>query len=148
MVNLIFHFKDFNWLASWTFFAACHGKSPCVCDGAGGTAKRCLTRDSLRCPTGNHILTAEDAFKFCKDSIHGIHFIFLNQQYVDEKRTFMQTKRNVLGDTIPGTQMFHHFFPIHIGVIAYKMTSEDPSFMDAETFSLQNRTVRSHPLCR
>ena len=33
MVNLTFHFKDFNRLASWIFFAACHGKSPC--DGVG-----------------------------------------------------------------------------------------------------------------
>ena len=48
--------------------------------------------------------------------------------------TFMQTKRNVLGDTIPGTQMFHDFFPIHIGVIAYKMTSEDPSFYGCRNF--------------
>ena len=105
-----------------------------------GTAKQCLTRESLSRPTGNHILTAEDAFKFCNDSIHGIHFIFLNQQYVDEKRTFMQTKRNVLGDTIPGTQIFHHFFPIHIGVIACKMTSEDPSFYGCRNFF----TAKSH----
>ena len=42
MINLTFHQQDFNRTATWVFFAASHGKSPC--DGIGGTVKRCLTR--------------------------------------------------------------------------------------------------------
>ena len=61
MINLTFHAQDFNRVASWTFFAASHGKSPC--DGVGGATKRCLPHESLSRSMDNHIVTAKDAFE-------------------------------------------------------------------------------------
>ena len=99
MINLTFYAKDFNRLASWDFFAAGHGKSPC--DGIGGTTKQCLIHKSLCHPTENHILTAEDAFEFCKDNILGIQYIFLDSEgYVEPKRLFMKSHRPVTRDPI------------------------------------------------
>ena len=120
-------------MASWTFFAASHGKSPC--DGVVGATKRCLTRESLSHPTDNHILTAKDAFEYCEANIKGINFVFMDrEEFVEPKRAFMKTHRVTLGDTIPGTQSFHQFEPVKVGVIAYKRTSKDPDFQGCRNF--------------
>lgn len=123
MVSLTFHESDFERSASWDFFAAHHGKSPC--DGIGGTTKRCLTRESLSRPVDGHILTAKQAYDYCHANITGIEYHYMSSEYVDQKRTFMINKRNVLGDTIPGTTKYHHFQPIRIGTVGFKMISED-----------------------
>ena len=94
-----------------------------------------LTHGSLCRPTENHILTAEDAFEFCKDNILGIQYIFLDSEgHVQPKRLFMKSHREPLGDTIPGTQSFHHFEPVNIGMIAYKKTSEESNFHGCRNF--------------
>ena len=132
MINLTFHQQDFNRTATWVFFAASHGKSPC--DGIGGTVKRCLTRESLSRPLNGHILTAKDAFEYCQSSVKGITFVFMDIQFVARKRELMLSQRVSIGATIPGTQSYHVFQPMKVGVIGYKRTAEDEHFQGCRNF--------------
>ena len=82
MVSLTFHASDFEHSASWDFFAAHHGKSPCR--GVGGTTKRYLTCESLTWPVDGHILTAKQAYDYCHANITGIDYHYMSSEYVDQ----------------------------------------------------------------
>ena len=74
-LNLTYHLSDFKLSANWNFFATSHGKS--ACDGIGGAIKRKIVHRSLAQPFQNQILTARDAYCFCKSSMPSINFYFL-----------------------------------------------------------------------
>lgn len=122
-LNLTFHQQDFGISATWNFFATSHGKS--ACDGVGGTVKRKLANESLTRVKDNQITTAQEAFKFCSESIQGINFFYLPTTELEETRENLQVTRYKMGHTIPGTRSFHIFLPIQPGVIAFKRTAED-----------------------
>ena len=62
-----------------------HGKNSC--DGIGGTTKREVTRTSLQSPYNDQILTPEDMFKYCKERITGIKYIFVSPEEVKKTET-------------------------------------------------------------
>ena len=66
-LNLTFHKQDFGFNAVWNFFTTSHGKSPC--DGCGGTIKRKLTTESLSRTKTSAIVTALQAYEFCKNTM-------------------------------------------------------------------------------
>ena len=72
--NLCFHASDFSVDCKWNFFATSHDKLPC--DGIG-TMKRVTARASLQKTTSGHILTAEQMFKFCKEAIPSVNFVYI-----------------------------------------------------------------------
>ena len=72
--NLSFHQSDFGFEACWLFFATSHEKSPC--GGIGGVVKRKLANASLGRSRNNRILTAKDAFLYCRKNITGITFFY------------------------------------------------------------------------
>ena len=69
-LNVCHHAEDFSMDCEWNFFATSHGKS--ACDGIGGTVKCLASRASLQRPSRDQILTAENMFNFCEESIKGI----------------------------------------------------------------------------
>ena len=55
-------------------------------------------------PVDGHILTAKQAFyDYCHANIAGIDYHYMSSEFVEQKRSFMANKQNILGDTIPGT---------------------------------------------
>ena len=67
------------------FFASSHGKNSC--DGIGGTTKRIVTRASLQRPYTEHILTPQDMFKYCRDNITGIQYLFVSSSDIEQMKT-------------------------------------------------------------
>ena len=52
----------------------------------------------------------------------------MSSEFVDQERSFMAIKQNILGDTIPGTTKYHRFQPanhIRIDMFSFQMVSED-----------------------
>ena len=123
-LNLTYHVEDFCIDASWTFFATSHGKSPC--DGVGGTVKRKLYRESLTRLEGNFILTSQQAFKYCQETMNVLFFHIESKDLVDT-RSWLEL-RYQKGMTLPGTRSFHSYTPDGIGKLSYKRTSEDTKF--------------------
>ncbi len=68
--NIVYHYKDFQIVAIWTFFATAHGKSSC--DGIGGNIKRCAANKSLRRSPHEAIVCAADMFEFCTKTFPSI----------------------------------------------------------------------------
>ena len=79
--NLCFHASDFSVDCEWNFFATSHGKSPC--DGIRGTVKIVTARASLQKTTSGHILIAEQMFKFCKEAIPSVNFVFITANEIN-----------------------------------------------------------------
>ena len=82
-LNLTFHYHDFGLDATWNFFATSHGKSSC--DGLGGTIKRKLATESLCRTTENPIITAKQAFEYCKTSMPSIEFFLLKNSFLNQQ---------------------------------------------------------------
>ena len=132
-LNLSYHEIDFLLEAIWTFFPTSHGKSPC--DGIGGTVKQKLYRESLTRTVGNHILTSEAAFEFCKNSFDCITITFFHISADDLVPVCRElAKRYARGDTITGTQSYHMFIPKGVGQVSYKRTSEDSNVAGTWSF--------------
>ena len=121
-LNLTYHLSDFKLSANWNFFATSHGKS--ACDGIGGAIKRKLVHISLAQPFQNQILTARDAYCFCKSSMPSINFYFLSKENLIEVRNGLED-RYAQGHSIPGTISYHIFSPENVGSIKFKITAED-----------------------
>ena len=108
----------------WNFFVTSHGKSPC--DGVGGTVKRLATRASLQQPYDKQLLSAE-VFRFCKEEIKGIEFIFILQADVEITRTSLEP-RYTIAKPVPGTRSFHQFIPLSASCIGAKRISMDENY--------------------
>lgn len=106
--NLIQHKEDFGIAAEWHFFATSHGKSPC--DGVGGTVKRTAARASLQATTGGFLLTPEDLYKWCKEHISGIKFIWVEKDEIEEHGKELEN-RFLNARKIPATRDNHCFIP-------------------------------------
>ena len=78
LLNLSFHQSDFGLEACWYFFATSLGKSSC--DGIGIVVKKKLANASLGRPRINQILTAKNAFLYCRENIGGITFFYAHAQ--------------------------------------------------------------------
>ena len=65
IVNLLYHKKDFDIDAVWTFSATAHGKGPC--DGIGATVKATATRATLQGQPNTNFQTALDFWSFTFD---------------------------------------------------------------------------------
>ena len=130
-INLTYHEQDFGLAANWNFFTTSHGKSSC--DGIGGAIKRKLTHRSLTQPYQNQILTAKDAYIFCKSAMPSILFHFLAKENLSEIRQTLN-KRYAQGHTIPGTRSYHVFSPECIGSINFKTTAEDERYTGCHKF--------------
>ena len=129
-LNLTYHVEDFGIAAVWTFFATSHGKSPC--DGLGGTIKRKLYCESLTRLVGNYILTSQQAFEYCQETMN-IFFFHVNSEDLVDKRIWLEL-RYQKGMTLPGTRSFHSYTPDGIGKLSYKRTSEDTKFAGTWSF--------------
>lgn len=125
LFNLCMHEKDFKLRAQWSFYAKSHGKSEC--DGIGGTVKRLARNESLRRPVENQIITTNEFFKFCKDSINGISFFSIPKQSLVSSRSELKSRFIDLY-TLPGTRGFHNFRPLDIfGTVEARKLSDDES---------------------
>ena len=124
-INLCHHNKDFSTECVWNFFATSHGKSPC--DGLGGTTKCLTAKASLQRPVGNQILTANEMYQFCKDSITGIKFMQITSQQMADVRVYLN-ERFELAKTIPGTRGFHQYVPLENLTIGCRRVSDDADF--------------------
>ncbi|XP_063223012.1 uncharacterized protein LOC134531252 [Bacillus rossius redtenbacheri] len=70
LINVCHHKNDFGLSAEWNFFATSHGKN--ACDGVGGTTKREVTKASLQRTVKDHILSPEDMYMYCTQTIKGM----------------------------------------------------------------------------
>lgn len=71
------HEQDFKMQAEWHFFfAACHGKGSY--DDIGGIVKRIVRKAAL------------DMFKYCKENIKNIDFLFCPKQNIEEMEQQME----------------------------------------------------------
>ena len=129
--NLTFHQQDFGINATWNFFATSHGKSPC--DGLGGTIKRKLANESLCRTIENPIITAIQAFEYCKRAMPSIEFFFIEKEHLHPIRTKLQN-RYAGASTLPGTRSYHVFIPNEVGIISYKRTAEDQVLSGTHNF--------------
>jgi hypothetical protein len=118
--NLYHHKADFGIEAEWNFFATAHGKGPC--DAIGGTVKRILRIASLR---GSDIVTADQAYKWCKENIKNIRCINVNTTEIETvvERKDLTTRYESLS-TIHGTQQCHKICIQGHQILAYE-TSQD-----------------------
>jgi hypothetical protein len=105
---LTLHQKDFNIDAEWHFFATNHGKGPS--DGVGGTLKREASRESLRRPLNNQILTARDLYDFAALKLPNMAFGFATQRLYNDELSGM-AEVIASARTITGTQRLHAFIP-------------------------------------
>jgi hypothetical protein len=123
--NLCHHANDFYINCEWNFFATSHGKSPC--DGIGGTVKGLTARASLQRTTTRHILSVEQMFDFCKDSILGINFVYIPSAEIDKTRSELESRFSI-AKTIPGTRSYHQYVPKSASTIKMKRVSDDDEF--------------------
>ena len=115
MMNLCSHKDDFGLDATWSFFATCHGKSPC--DGIGGTVKRLTSRASLQRPSSDQILNVTKMLEFCERNIQNIQTLFISKERMENVRKELMDRFS-LGRTIPGTRSYHYFEPVSTSTIA------------------------------
>lgn len=120
--NLEHHKQDHGLTAKWHFFATSHGKSPC--DGIGGTVKRLAARASLQATTTNHILTPLQMYQWATSHVHGIAFIYVEKEVVEEE-TEAQEIRFRAAKKIPGTRCHHCFIPEESGQLRMYRISSD-----------------------
>ena len=130
-LNLTHHYQDFNFKASWSFFATSHGKSPC--NGIGGMIKRKVTQASLKHPTQNQILSTEAVYAYCKKEIESVNFFMISKETLQSTREFLQ-RRYAAASTVPGTRSFHHFESDSIGILKFKHVSDDTRFAGHHNF--------------
>ena len=84
LLNLTYHFEDFNLSGTWNFFASCHGKSNC--DGVGAAAKRKLRNKSLTVGPQDAILSSDAAFKFLEEAMPTVKFYHISKDSMQETR--------------------------------------------------------------
>ena len=94
--NIVYHFKDFNIVAIWTFFATAHGKSSC--DGIGGNIKRCAANESLRRSPNEAIVSAAHMFEFCTKTFPSIIIEIVTAQDISNASLIVD-KRELLSKT-------------------------------------------------
>lgn len=109
-LNMAFHEIDFGIPANLNFSATSHGKGPW--DGLAGSAKREAALESLRRPTQNQILTAEDFYKFTKEKFTKIHVEFVSSEDIMKLEQEVLVERFKLAKTIKGTLGYHRFMSI------------------------------------
>ena len=117
------HKKKFGISASWSFFASCHGKSPC--DGIGGPIKREASKESLRRPADNPIENVQDLYDYCISAKFLIKPILISGENINLYR-INAVKGNVR--TLPGTRSLNYFEPLTETIIKCKTTSKDENF--------------------
>ena len=139
-MNLCHHYTDYGIRAEWNFFATSHGKSPC--DGIGGTVKRLAARASLQRPIDNQILTPLNLYDFCKESITGISFIYVDSDEVDNIKD-NQEKRFSTGNTVAGTRDNHKFVPVNENqVCVSRISNDNTSFIANVNESYNNNSTK------
>ena len=135
-INLCYHANDFSIDCVWNFFATSHGKSPC--DGIGGTVKRLTATASLQQPVHKQILSTEEMFNFCQESIHGIKFVYANYDEMESIRSTLASRFSS-AKTIPGIRGYNQFTPSSESAIRMKRVSDDDDF-DLEFDFLGNKS--------
>lgn len=123
--NIVYHYKDFQIVAIWTFFATAHGKSSC--DGIGGNIKRCAANESLRRSPHEAIVCAADMFEFCTKTFPSIVIQTITAQDISTATQIVE-KREMLSKTLDGTQGYHYFEHVSNGKIGTKILSTDEHF--------------------
>lgn len=129
-INVCLHKNDFGLKAEWNFFASSHGKNSC--DGIGGTTKREVTRASLKRPYTEHILTPQDMFKYCRENITGVQYIFVPSAEIKQMETKL-TERFECCLPVKGTRSYHRYIPISGNQIRCFVTSAGSNFDDHQT---------------
>lgn len=116
------HEKLYGLKAEWNFFATSHGKSPC--DAIGGTMKRDISKESLRRPLENQILTVIDMQKYCKENIKKINvFLVLKEDIVSYREKITNETQ-----TLPGTRTYYQFLPLSEKNVACELINFDETF--------------------
>ena len=124
-INVCLHDNDFRLRAEWNFFASSHGKNSC--DGIGGTTKREVTRASFQRPYTDQILTPQDMFKYCRENITGVNYIFVSSAEIEQMETKL-TKRFECCLPVKGTRGYHRYVPISDNQIRCFVTSKASKF--------------------
>ena len=139
-MNLCHYYTDYGIRAEWNFFATSHGKSPC--DGIGGTVKHLAACASLQRPIDNQILTPLNLYDFCKESITGISFIYVDSDEVDNIKD-NQEKRFSTGNTVAGTRDNHKFVPVNENqVCVSRISNDNTSFIANVNESYNNNSTK------
>ena len=95
--------------------------------------KRKLANASLGRPQNYQILTAKDAFLYCRENITGITFFYAHAHEVQTMRNDLKS-RFEKGRTVPGTRSLHWFSSQSVGSISYKRVSNDSSLSGTNNF--------------
>ena len=119
------------------FFATNHGKSPC--DGLGGTIKRELTIESLSRTKTSPIVTALQAYEFCKNTMPTVEFFFVSKDDLTKVRTKLKT-RYACGHTVPGTHSYHVLMPKNVRIFSFKRIGEDEEISGQHSFFQAKQT--------
>ncbi|KAK6180046.1 hypothetical protein SNE40_012265 [Patella caerulea] len=137
-LNLCLHEEDYGIKAEWHFFATSHGKGPS--DGVGGTLKREATRESLRRPYSDQIISPMKLFEYANRDLGNMKFGYATQKdHVLEAQLLRD--RSIVAKTIPGTQKLHSLKPLS------KTTLEVREFSSSNSSRLESVTAEhSSPL--
>jgi len=123
-INMCFHKEDFGLEVEWHFFASCHGKN--ASDGIGGATKRAVSKASLQRIQGKQIPSPHEMYKFCKESIKGITYVFVKSEEVERVHNDLLKKRYNSCKKIKGTRSFHCFIPLPDNLLKCQFTSTSP----------------------
>ena len=99
--------------------------------------KRVTARASLQKTTSGHILTAEQMFKFCKEAIPSVNFVYITANEISTAHSKLENRYSIT-ETKPETRSYHQYIPTSNSTIKLKHVSCDDRF-ECEFDFLKNK---------
>ena len=121
----------------WNFFATSHRKS--TCDGLGGTIKRKPTTGSLSKTKTSPIVSALQAYEFCKNTMPTVEFFFVPKDDLTKVCTKLKA-RYARKHIVAGTHSYHVFIPKNVGILSFEGISEDEEISGQYSFFQSKQT--------
>ena len=131
VLNLYYHYIDFNITAEWHFFLTAHGKG--ACDGIGGFVKRTAAKASLRLPLDQQMLTAVSLYEWLKNygNFKNVHFFY--SPIADYNKNAKKLKKRFDSKScIINLQKQHSLCPLENGKVRCRMFSDTLDFIDMQ----------------
>lgn len=120
--NLLKYKIDFGITAEWHFHVTAHGKGPH--DGLGAVVKVNARKASLRAPSLNCILTAEQLYEWARKNLRNIQFFYYSiAQYNVMQRRLKRRFDNA--NPITNISINHCFIPLSDSQLLMKRFSND-----------------------
>ena len=103
--NLVFHKKDFDCTADWSYFCTAHGKGPI--DGVGGHIKRSVWRAVLQEKVT--VTSPVDFYNAATSLSQEIRVLWLSSEDIEASTQHLDA---CFEDAVAGAHQFYHVVPI------------------------------------